>query len=339
MKILIIKLSSIGDVVHTLPSLYALRRGLGDGVEIDWLVEEAASAILKGHPLIDNVIVVKNRGWTREKAENMKTARRLAARRYDMVLDFQGLLKSGIWVLLSKGRRRIGFSNSRELSHIFLNEKLPAYDPDMHAVERYLALARHAGGVTDGVVFPLELDTELKTVKRLLEDNGVSEGGGGGKSFFVMVPRARWSTKLWDDEKFMEFGKKARERWGLKAVIVGGPGDKAPLERIKKGIGEGALNLAGAINLKELAALSSLARFVLTVDSGPMHVAAAAGARVVALFGPTAPWRTGPYGKGHVVVRKDIECSPCFLKNCPDPKCMREIGVEEVLDATEETFL
>jgi len=124
MKVLIIKLSSIGDVVHTLPALHALRAGLkaeagGERVEIDWLVEQAASTILKGHPMIDNVIVVRNRGWIMGSNESIQTARRLAARNYDIVLDFQGLIKSGVWVLLSKGKRRIGFSNAREMSHIF----------------------------------------------------------------------------------------------------------------------------------------------------------------------------------------------------------------------------
>ncbi|MBI5810019.1 MAG: glycosyltransferase family 9 protein, partial [Deltaproteobacteria bacterium] len=144
MRVLIIKLSSIGDVVHTLPALYALRKGLektGARAEIDWLVEEPASAILLGHPLIDNVIVVKDRGWTRDIKGNMKAARFLAGRGYDMALDFQGLLKSSVWVHLSRGGRKIGFSNSRELSPAFLNEKLPPYDPDRHAVDRYLDLA------------------------------------------------------------------------------------------------------------------------------------------------------------------------------------------------------
>ena len=100
-------------------------------------------------------------------------------------------------------------------------------------------------------------------------------------------------------------------------------------------IGSGAVNMAGETDLKELFALFSLSRFAVTVDSGPMHIAAASGAKVVALFGPTAPWRTGPYGKGHVIVRKGLICSPCFKKVCASPKCMEEITVEDVLEAVD----
>ncbi|MEK7773522.1 MAG: glycosyltransferase family 9 protein [Deltaproteobacteria bacterium] len=332
---LIVKLSSIGDVIHTLPSLYALRKGFEKkGVEarIDWLVEEAAGGILQGHPMIDDLIVVK-RGWTKNIKENLSAAGRLKSRRYDMVLDFQGLLKSGVWMRLLNGVRKIGFSNAREFSHIFLNEKIPPYDPEKHAVERYLDLTRYALGskvVLQEVVFPLNLTVgDRKNVLSILKSNGVPKDA----LFFVIIPRARWATKLWSDERFIELGKKIVDKNGLYAVLAGTESDRAALDAIKAGIGDKAVNLAGSTGLKDLAQLFRLSRFAITVDSGPMHIAAAAGARVIALFGPTAPWRTGPYGNGHVVLRKGLECSPCFKKRCPDVKCMKGISVEEVFDA------
>lgn len=356
MRILIVKLSSIGDVVHTLPSLHALRKGLGKEAEIDWLVEEAASSILTGHPMIDNLIIVKNRGWINDRTENIKTAKYLASRRYDMVLDFQGLMKSGIWVLLSRGRRRIGFSNSRELSHVFLNEKLPAYDPDMHAVDRYLVLARHAVSaghavpVIDPVEFPMpDIRLQIERVKRLLKKNGITR-------FFAMVPHARWPTKLWGDERFVRLAALAMERFNMGTVLVGGTMDRAALEEMRAKMGAGALNLAGETDLGELAALFSLADFVVTVDSGPMHIAAAVKTPVIALFGPTTSKRTGPYAPGgaggaggaagaggaegtegvrHTVITKGLECSPCFKKKCPDPRCMTDIAVTDVIGAIE----
>jgi len=328
MKVLIVKLSSIGDVVHTLPALDALRAGFkkkGIKAKIDWLVEEAASGMLAGHPRIDEVIVVKR--WGKGLFANLRTARALRARSYDLVLDFQGLLKSGLWLFLTRGKKRAGFSNAREMSHIFLNEKLPAYDIERHAVDRYLDLARHFAGETGEPVFSLDL-AEAESVEEKLEENGVNG------PFFVMVTRGRWKTKLWKDERFIELAKRIIAQRKFQAVLTGGPADLSSLSDMSKEIGPGAVTFG--TSLKEFAALCRLSKFVVTVDSGPMHIAAAAGARVVALFGPTAPWRTGPYGKGHVIVRKGLECSPCFKRECPDPKCMNEISIEDVVAAIEK---
>ncbi len=349
MKILIVKLSSIGDVVQTLPALYALRKGFeknGVKARIDWLVEEVASRVLSGNPLIDNVIVVRNRGWRTHLMENIKTARLLASARYDMVLDFQGLFKSGVWVWLSKGKRRIGFSNARELSRIFFNEKLPPYDPDRHAVDRYLDLARYAGGLSGQAVFPIYTGLEeKKRVEGILKDSGIAGQGETGlhrwQPFFVIAARARWATKEWKDDALAEVAKAVTQASGMRAVLVGGREDRAGLEGLKESIGSRAVNLAGLTTLKELAALMKTASFVLTVDSGPMHIASAVGAPTVALFGPTAPWRTGPYGgctpgsRKNIIIRKELNCSPCFKKRCPDARCMKEITAEEVIRAIE----
>ena len=357
MRILIIKLSSIGDVIHTLPSLGALRKGLdgaGGRVEIDWLVEEAASSILADHPMIDNLIIVKNRGWLTNRGANVRTAKYLRSRRYDMVLDFQGLMKSGIWVALSKGRRKIGFSNARELSRAFLNDKVGAPDPDEHAVERYLRLARHAVGRTAvGARAAAELNTEgefpmpdlsgaTEDMLKLLKKHGLGAGSDKPKGFFAVVAHARWPTKLWGDEAFVEFARNAMQRYDLDAVLTGGVMDRAALDSMRSRIGGRAANLAGETNLTELAALFSMADFVVTVDSGPMHIAAAVGTPVIALFGPTSPARTGPFkgpgGPGHTVIRKGVECSPCFKKECAEPVCMTGITVDEVLAAVEQTI-
>ncbi|MBI5644191.1 MAG: glycosyltransferase family 9 protein [Deltaproteobacteria bacterium] len=330
MKVLIIKLSSIGDCVQTLPALYALRKGFGKkGIKarIDWLVEEAASSILKDNQMLDNLIVVK-RGWAGNLKENLKAARSLASEHYDIVIDFQGLLKSAVWVMLSGGKRRIGFRNGRELSHLFLNEKLPAFDLEMHAVDRYLSLAKYLGGLTGEAVFPIDTGKESSGLKKKLKESGIKNGS----PFFVMVTRARWATKLWTDRKFVEAARRIIDKTGMQAVLAGGASDSAALDKIRDEIGHGSVNLAGRTDLKELAALFKMASFVITVDSGPMHMASAVGAKTVALFGPTAPWRTGPYGKGHIIIRKGVACSPCFKKRCGEPKCMEGITVEEVVE-------
>lgn len=332
MKVLVVKLSSIGDVVHTLPALESLWRGFrekGIDAKIDWLVEEAASSVLEGHPLINRVIVVK-RGWGKNLRANLKAASALKEEGYDLVLDFQGLLKSAVWVFFSKGIRRAGFSNGRELSHLFYNEKLPAYDIERHAVDRYLDLARYAGGAKGEAVFCLEAGRAVESVKRKLRSKGVDG------PFFVIVARARWATKMWRDERFVELAKRLIERRGLKAVFAGSPSEREGLDRMAAAVGRGAVNMSGETDLKELSALFRLSEFAVTVDSGPMHIAAASGVKIAALFGPTAPWRTGPYGKAHVVVRKGLSCSPCFKRQCVKPRCMEEITVEDVLEAVDK---
>jgi len=349
LKILIIKLSSIGDVVQTLPALRALRTALekrgvkGDQrAEIDWLVEEPSSSVLKDNPLIDKLFIVNKKGWTCDSRANIRTARQLAARQYDLVMDFQGLFKSAVWAVAARGKRVLGFANSRELSTLALSEKAPAYDPERHAVLRYLDLVKaafdkapYAASEEKDVDFPLYVGEEnLDHIRELLGGLGV-KAGGPANSFFIIVPRSRWGKKLWDDDKFTKLGRIITEKYGLEAVIVGAKADRSAAEKIKNGIGARAHNLAGSIDLRGLSALMRLARFCVTLDSGPMHIAVAAGLPVVALFGPTAPWRTGPIGRGHVVVRKGLECSPCFRKKCDDPRCMKEITVDEVLKAVE----
>ncbi|MBI3754359.1 MAG: lipopolysaccharide heptosyltransferase II [Deltaproteobacteria bacterium] len=331
MKILIIKLSSIGDVVHTLPALYALKSAY-PYAKIDWLVEEEPGNILIGHPLLNEVFVIKKRGWLRDFKRTYRIAKKLRARSYDIVLDFQGLVKSGIWVLLSGGKRRVGFDKSRELSWIFLNERLPAYNPDTHAVDRYLVLARYLGGKGDKVDFPIPIsENEKKKVAGFLKANDIWEG----MPFVVINPAARWETKLWEIKKFADFCNGLMDRFSCKVVMVGASYNEQNKD-IASLTNNRVIDLTGKTTLKELAYLMRLSAAVITVDSGPMHIAAAVNVPVVALFGPTAPWRTGPYGEIHTVIRKELPCSPCFSRVCEDTICMEKIEVEDVLKAVEQ---
>ena len=344
MKVLIVKLSSIGDVVHTLPALWALKRGL-PGAVVDWIVEEAASEIITGNLLISEVIVVKRGGWLKNFSENRAVARRLREKNYDLVVDFQGLMKSALWVRATKATRRVGFGNARELAHLFYTEKVPAIETERHAVDRYLDLARCVGGAPqptlpvadeEGGAGPIQIGDACKVrVEALLSEGGVHEI----VPFFIVNPSARWATKLWTDDRFAEVILRVEKEYGIKAVLVGAPSDKQAAHRINEMTGMKALNLAGKTGLKELAYLVGLAEFMVTVDSGPMHIAATVGTPVIAIFGPTAPWRTGPYGTVHRVIRKGLDCSPCYKRACPETdkmKCMTGVVVDEVERAVQE---
>ena len=173
-------------------------------------------------------------------------------------------------------------------------------------------------------------------IEAVRRGDGTESGGGreAERRFVAINPVAFWKTKLWEDSKFAELGDRIRQELGIGVILTGG--EAGPLERIKVRMKTAAFNLGGQTTLRELAALYRDASLVITTDSGPMHLAAAMGTPVVALFGPTDPARTGPYGGGHRIVRRALSCSPCFRKQCEAPRCMTEISVEEVFAAVKE---
>lgn len=331
MNILIVKLSAIGDVIHTLPSLAALRRLYPDS-HITWVVEEAAAELVNNHPDLNEVIISRRKSW----AKNLKNGqirrplreissfrKELQKRPYDLVIDFHGLLKSSVIVFLSRGKRKLGYDSLQELSGLFLNEKIPE-DMNKHAVDRYLDFPRYLGAKIDNVEFILPQNNDAEAKVQLL----MSQYKLDDKNFIAINPIAYWETKLWDDDNFARLADLIKEKLNLKVVFTGS--EKETIDKITTGMATEGINLGGRTSLSELAYLYKKARFVITTDSGPMHLAAAVGTSVIALFGPTDPARTGPYGKGHTIIRADLPCSPCFLKKCPTKICMKEISPEQV---------
>jgi heptosyltransferase I len=348
-RILIVKLSAIGDVIQTLPMVEALRTAF-PLARIDWVVEEDARDLLAGHFALDRVIVSRRKSWQKEVfhrggflkflKEIRDFLRELRGREYDWVIDNHGILKSGIVVFFSRGKRKIGFRRSRKIAdegnYLFTNERYRPLDIERHAVERYLDLAAQLGVPVDGVPFKYEIDGEArKKANALLDKNGPV-----GRPLVVIHPFARWETKQWPSGNFVELAEMLVET-GASLVFTGSPGDFPAIEdminRIRKPAG--VLNLAGKTTLRELAAVFSAADLVVSTDTGPMHLAAAVGAPLIALFGPTAPWRTGPYGKSHTILRRPLPCSPCFKKSCPGMECMKSLSVQEVAAAVREKIL
>lgn len=339
MNILIVKLSAIGDVIHTLPSLAALRRLYPDA-HITWAVEEAAADLVRHHPYLDRVLVFRRKDWINKiKAGKFHAAwqdmrsflSELKSRRYDIVIDFHGLFKSSMIVFLSRGIRKLGYDSLQELSGLFLNEKIPE-DMNKHAVDRYLDFPRHLGAAVEAPEFILPADPEAEARGlALLAANNLS----GGK-YIAVNPVALWETKLWDDMKFAQLADLIFQRLKVPVIFTGL--EKQSLENILSKMTTKGIHLGGQTTLLELACIYRNALTVITTDSGPMHLAAAVGTPVIALFGPTDPARTGPYGKGHTIIRADLSCSPCLLKECPTRECMIEITPEMVFAATERTI-
>ena len=345
LNILIVKMSAIGDVTHTLPALTALRRHYPHA-HIAWLIEEASVEVVRGHKALNRLLIWHRKSSIRQFREGNRLAvvhevRRLAKElrdtHYDLLIDFHALLKSSLWVLLARADRKAGFGRGMEHSegsYLFLNERIPSISMEVHALERGLILLNALGIPTGEVVydFPI-LEENNVEARHLLESQGMKTNG----RLIAIHPTTLWPTKLWENHRFGEVADRLIER-GFQVAFTGGINDHATLDEICRGMSHRAIRLDGQTSLKTLAAIYRLACAVLSTDTGPMHIAAAVGTPVVALFGPTAPWRTGPYGSEHLVLRVGLDCSPCFRKSCPTDRyeavaCMHRITVDQVVDA------
>ena len=326
--ILIIKLSSIGDVVHTIPFVEVLKNNFPE-LRIDWCVDKEISHLIETYKRLNRVIACERGRWKKSLLkpfmwhETVKEisffVKELRNTSYDIVLDIQGLLKSGIIAGLCRGRRKIGCDGAREYGWIFVNETVPV-NYEQHAIDRYLQVARYLGCADLNWRWPfLITEAEKRKVDKL-----ISELNKKGLPMIAINPYSRWKTKLWPIERFSQLSEKLK-KMGILPLLTGAKHQRSLIDRI------GGVNLAGMLNLRELTYLYSRVNAVISVDTGPMHIAVMAGAKVIALFGPTDPNRTGPYGDGHRILRADLPCSPCFKRECKTIKCMKSISVDEVI--------
>jgi len=341
-NILIVKLSAIGDVIHTLPALNAIRARYPDA-HITWVVEEAAAGLIRGHRALDRVLVSKRKAWIKSLCGTSRHLamkeirgfiRELRGTRYDMVLDFQALLKSGMIVALARGGRKIGFDRGMEHmehSYLFLNERIAPVDMNIHALTRNLMMLERIGIHSDRVVYDLPIQAEDRQTVARLTAGTASEG-----PLVAVNPMTRWDTKLWLNDRFADLADRLVDGCRARVVFTGSAEDHAVVEHIRAMMTQPSVNLAGQTTLMTLAALYEKADVVVTTDTGPMHLAAAVGTPVVALFGPTAPWRTGPFGPQHRVIRADLACSPCFKRHCDTTACMEHIRVDQVMEAVQD---
>jgi len=259
-----------------------------------------------------------------------RLVRQLRVRPFDLVLDLQGLLKSAVWVALARSPRKVGHDRTREFSYLALTERAPPFDPEAHAVRRYLNLAHYLGAPPAPARFRLGLDAAVDLAALL--------PGKAGRPLAVLHPGARWPSKLWPPSSWARLAEWLSRDRGFQVAVTGSAADRELVAAIVGQSQAPILNLAGATSLAQLAAILRKTRLAVTADTGAMHLAAALGTPVVALFGPTAPWRTGPFGPGHQVVRLDLPCSPCFQRRCPEPRCLTDLTPEMVAAACEKTL-
>jgi heptosyltransferase I len=323
-KLLIVKPSSLGDIIHSLPFLNVMHECFPEA-QIHWLVAEGNEGVLQGNPMISKLWIIRKDRW--KKISSVKEtigelsglANVLRKQNFDIVIDLQGLLRSGMIAGATGSPVRVGLSDAREGSSFFYTHKADV-GSGIHAVDRYLKVASALGCDVSNVRFPMPLIKESAEISRIKEELG---------DYAVIVPGARWRTKRWPAERFSELAAML----GIRSVVVGSEADRQTAMMIAERSGGKAISLAGKTDLGELISIIRGARYVITNDSGPMHIAAACGRRALAIFGPTDPALTGPYGPDHIIVRKPVDCAPCRMKKCSDMKCMKEISVQDVYQA------
>ena len=341
-RILIIKPSSLGDVVHALPVLAGLRAAYPEA-HIAWLVGTSFAPLLEGHPLLDEIIRFDRRHYgkmlrsPRSLVDFVRFVLALRRRRFDLVLDLQGLFRSGFLSLASGARRRVGFADAREMAGIFYNHRVQTSRRSCHAVEVNLCMGRELGLKVDPPSFPLGLrPEELAAARRLLSE----AHGAEIERFTAVIPGARWDTKRWRSDRLGELIDRMAAGGLPKCVLLGGPDDRSIAEAVRAAARVPVVDLVGRTSLRELAAVLSLADLVVCQDSGPMHLAAALDKPLVAIFGPTNPARTGPYCPSARVVSLPLECSPCYRRQCSlrHHNCMEQLDVSTVFESVRRAW-
>lgn len=335
-SILIVKLSSIGDVVHALPIVRALRDRYPKA-HIAWIVKRGCRDVIAGNPYIDEVIIYERERWGNPKnlfstvKEVFLFAHEIRARKFDVVVDLQGLFYTGVITYFSGSRLRVGFRNAREFSHLFYNRKVAVPSMNMHAINRYFLLAEALDAHSRVPDFTIAIsDSDRKYVREFLSGSGFKNDN---RPLIAINPSARWITKQWQMKNFAELSDTLARYMNATIVLIGSSADKELVERLMEHMRTTPINATGRTSLKQLVELLSRTDLVISNDTGPMHIACAVGTPVLGLFGPTDPRRTGPFGLGHAIIRKDIYCSPCFKKKCRDLICMDLLTIQDVLCA------
>ncbi len=336
MKVLFVKLGSIGDIVHTLPALAFLKRQI-PAAEVTWVVETKSAEILRKNPLLTSLIEIDIRGLRRRSGfgESFRFSRQqmkdLRAQNFDLAFDFQGLLKSALVARLSGAGKLYGFSKSglREpASRVFLTEGFEI-DRGIHVIEKNLRLVSSALNVdlqSQKIEFPIFTEAIHKE-----EAAGIISGVG--KEFAILNPAGGWVTKLWSAEKYGELADKLWKERGIPSIVTTGPKENDIAQRVLRASKSGK-TIQASVSLKGLFELAKKSTIFVGGDTGPTHLAIAAQAPVVGIFGPTEWWRNGsPHRDDICVERLDIGCRiDCHRRTCGNWICM-DIGVKSVFEA------
>jgi lipopolysaccharide heptosyltransferase I len=329
-RLLIVKTSSFGDIIHTFPVVSAIAAARPD-ITIDWLVNRPYTDLVALHPAVSTIYP-----WDRDQLQGIAApiawwsmARQLRKEtpHYHAVCDLQGLMKSALITKWIKTDGVIGFSNTREWCAPWFYDHTVALPANVsHAVDKLRAILP-ALGIDPPSLVDFGVRIPDSAVAQVVERIGTPR-------YIILNPNARWESKRWSVERFATLARSIQKRFDSPMVIIGGPEEKQRGIALAQAIGgdRQVINLTGALSLPTLAAVIQKAVALVTNDSGPLHLAVATGTKVVALYGPTDPALVGPYGENGIVITAGAQCAPCRHRTCPkSPRCIDTISVDAVM--------
>ncbi len=345
-RILLVRLSAIGDVLQCLHALAELRAAR-PGAAVHWVVEDRCASVLRGHPMLQGIVVYERRAlsaearrpwlWPRAALRAWRLVRELRALRPTVAVDLQGNLKGALLARLSGAPRRIGLApgqGGRERAHGFATERVALPPPPVHRADRARALLAPLGAARNGAGPTVAGVAEAApVVEAWLRAAGLEPG-----AFAVFHPGVSGfgELKRWPAARYAELARALAARRRLPVILTAGPGEEPLAEEVAALSGGAARRGPATRSLGELGALLARAAVVVGSDTGPVHLAAVLGTPTVALFGPKDPAVYAPRGPRVRVVWRQAWCSPCTLRRCGDPVCMTEMPAADVLGAVED---
>ncbi len=347
-SILIVRLGALGDIIHTLPSVFAIREKYPNAI-IDWIVEKRSSEILKKSPLIDSLIEIDTKKWRRDifnpslaisaSKDFLKTKEKMNKRNYDIAIDFQGLIKSGIFAYLSGAKTSAGFEKEylREpLNRIFIKKHYSPPGKDIHVIEKNYSLLKSIG--IGGKIGNFECTPEMLGANELkesvLKKYNITEMK---KTIVGIYPGGGWQSKLWGSENYAQLIEKISQRQDADILLIAGKNEEELISNIAEKT-ENKPRLILNASIRELAVILAHTGILIGPDTGPLHLAALLGASTVGIYGPSSPLKNGPYWGNYRTVRKQFNCSDCYKRRCDDLRCLKGISVNDVYDAFNGLF-
>lgn len=328
-RILIIEVNWLGDVIFTTPFIRAVREHY-PGAYIACLIHPRCVDVIDGNPRINEIIIYDEQGVHKGLIGKIKLILELRKKRFDIAFVLHRSFTKALIALFAGIPERVGHPTKKR--SMILTKTVEENTGSLHKVEYFLDLARAMGAHPAGLSYEFYVKEPDKIfVREFLKRHGVGEG----EAIVTICPGGNWDPKRWPRGRFAQLSDELVKRYGVRIVIAGAKKDIALAEEIKRMMKEPAVIAAGATTLKELGAIFARSKLVIANDTGPMHIAVAMKTRVIALFGPTSPDITGPYGGSNcTVIHKNRECQvPCYDDSCDANRCMEDIGVQDVLDA------